>query len=158
MSDGSGGAIITWEDIRNLSTTTTDIYAQRVNSTGSTLWTLNGVSICTAGNNQSYPTIESDGSSGAIITWDDYRNGNYDIYAQRVNNTGSTLWTLDGVAICTAGNTQRYPMIVSDGSGGAIITWWDYRTGTNYDLYAQRVGPDVPVELSLFEAFEGIKE
>jgi hypothetical protein len=31
---------------------------------------------------------------------------------------------------------------VSDGSGGAIITWKDYRSGTNYDIYAQNVSSD----------------
>jgi hypothetical protein len=35
------------------------------------------------------PTIVSDGSSGAIITWQDKRSGNYDIYAQRVFSDGS---------------------------------------------------------------------
>lgn len=29
--------------------------------------------------------------------------------------------------------------IISDGSAGAIITWYDYRSGSNYDIYAQRV-------------------
>ncbi len=34
---------------------------------------------------------------------------------------------------------QIDPMIVSDGLGGAIISWTDYRTGTTADIYAQRV-------------------
>jgi len=40
--------------------------------------------------------------------------------------------------VCTAANGQAYPTIVSDGSGGAIITWYDDRSGTN-DVYVQRV-------------------
>ncbi len=28
---------------------------------------------------------------------------------------------------------------MSDGSGGAIIAWQDYRSDDNYDIYAQRV-------------------
>jgi len=42
------------------------------------------------------------------------------------------------VAICTASSEQYSPQIVSDGSGGAIITWTDYRNG-NSDIYAQVV-------------------
>jgi PKD repeat protein len=137
VSDSSGGAIITWQDDRNGSTY--NIYSQRVNSSGSTLWTLNGVAICTAGNNQELPTIVSDGSGGAVITWQDERNGNFDIYSQRVNTTGSTLWTLNGVAICTVTNNKESPTIASDTSGGAIITWEDERSGSTYNIYAQRV-------------------
>jgi hypothetical protein len=31
--------------------------------------------------------------------------------------------------------------MVSDGSGGAIVAWQDYRSGTSIDLYAQHVEP-----------------
>ena len=138
VSDGSGGAIISWRDYRSGSNY--DIYAQRINSSGSVQWTANGVAICTASGDQKYPILVGDGTGGAIISWYDYRSGsNYDIYAQRINSSGSVQWTANGIAICTAANTQQYPGIVSDGSGGAIITWMDYRSGSNYDIYAQRV-------------------
>ena len=42
-------------------------------------------------------------------------------------------------AICAAVQHQYTPQIVSDGAGGAIITWKDLRTGANYDIYAQRI-------------------
>jgi hypothetical protein len=138
ISDGSGGAIIAWSDSR--SGTNYDIYAQRVNSVGVTQWTTDGVAISTAVNDQGSPQIVSDGSGGAIITWNDYRSGtNRDIYAQRVSSVGAAQWTTNGVAISRAANNQSNPHLISDGSGGAIITWSDYRSGTNYDIYAQRV-------------------
>ena len=42
-------------------------------------------------------------------------------------------------AICTASGSQQFPKIVSDGLGGAIITWQDIRGGVNTDIYAQYV-------------------
>jgi hypothetical protein len=33
-------------------------------------------------------------------------------------------------------------MIVSDGAGGAIVTWQDGRSGTAWDIYAQNVNAD----------------
>ena len=135
VSDGSGGAIITWQDTRNGNW---DIYAQRINASGVVHWTANGVAVSIAGSNQERPTIVSDGSGGAIITWQDYRNGNNDIYAQSINAGGTAQWTLNGVAICTETHNQTYPTIVSDGSGGAIITWQDARSG-NWNIYAQRI-------------------
>jgi hypothetical protein len=137
VSDGLGGAIVTWQDARS---GTADIYAQRVNASGVAQWTASGVALCTAAFDQYTPTIVSDGSGGAIVTWYDYRSGtNNDIYAQRVNALGVAQWTANGVALCTAANDQYIPTIVSDGSGGAIVTWYDLRSGTNFDIYAQRV-------------------
>lgn len=88
---------------------------------------------------QTYPTIASDGAGGAIITWIDGRSGDDDIYAQRIDAAGVVQWTAGGVVISTAAYQQRFPTIVSDGAGGAIITWQDLRSGTNWDIYAQRV-------------------
>src|SRR5262249_51224844 len=34
---------------------------------------------------------------------------------------------------------ERYPSIVSDGAGGAIIAWTDFRTGVSNDIYAQHI-------------------
>jgi len=133
--DGTGGAIIMWDDYRSGSP---DIYAQRINANGEVLWTTDGVPICTATNEQLYPQLVSDDAGGAIITWQDKRSGNDDIYAQRINANGEVLWTTDGVSICTASNEQLYPQLVSDDAGGAIITWQDKRGG-NIDIYAQRI-------------------
>ncbi len=134
-SDGAGGAIIAWFDYRNGSA---DIYVQRVNRLGVSLWTADGVALCTAANDQTYPTIAGDGAGGAIVTWSDYRGGPGDIYARRVNAAGVPQWTANGVALCAATNDQSKPMIVSDGAGGAIVTWQDLRSGVS-DIYAQRV-------------------
>lgn len=136
VEDGAGGAIIAWQDYRNGNW---DIYAQRVNSSGTVIWTANGVALCTATGNQWSIDITTDGTGGAIVTWYDNRSGIFDIYAQRVNAGGSVVWTADGVAICTAANNQYSPKITTDGLGGAIITWEDFRSGSNFDIYAQGI-------------------
>jgi len=138
VSDGSGGAIISWDDYRSGLGIYSDIYAQRINAAGAAQWTTDGVAISTETDFQDKPTIVSDGSGGVIITWRDARSGTFDIYAQRINSAGAVQWTTNGVAISIAGNSQSLPMIVSDGVGGAIITWEDYRTGI-FDIYAQNI-------------------
>jgi hypothetical protein len=136
ISDGAGGAIVTWNDNRG---GYYDIYAQRVNASGAAQWAANGVAICTAPQNQGYPTIAADGAGGAIIAWYDFRNGDNDVYAQRVNASGVVQWAANGVPLCTATAYQNSPKIISDGAGGAIVAWYDYRSGSSYDIYAQRV-------------------
>lgn len=135
-ADDSGGAIITWTDWRSGGI---DIYAQRVSSSGVTQWQKNGVAICKATGEQGNLDIISDAAYGAIITWGDYRSGNWDIYAQRVNSSGTVQWTTNGVGVSVLSNAQMVPKICTDGANGAIITWYDWRKGTETDIYAQRV-------------------
>jgi hypothetical protein len=140
INDGSGGAIITWMDSRNSSGLHIfDIYAQRINASGVAQWATDGVPICTDSGGQQDPTIVSDGAGGAIITWWDSRGGHSDIYAQRIDGSGVAQWTTDGAPISMASRSQLYPTLVSDGAGGAVITWEDSRSGTNWDIYAQRI-------------------
>jgi len=143
VPDGAGGTIVAWYDYRSGSSN--DIYAQRVNASGAVQWTADGVALSVATGTQWYPTIVPDGAGGAIVTWYDYRSGNYDIYAQRVNASGVAQWTANGVALCTATNQQQNPEIVADGAGGAIVTWYDSRSG-NWDIYAQRVNASGTVQ------------
>src|SRR5882724_287809 len=58
--------------------------------------------ICNFAGNQTLAQVISDGAGGAIITWVDTRNGAQDIYAQRIDATGTLLWNVDGIAICNA--------------------------------------------------------
>ena len=138
VSDGAGGAIVIWHDGRNNPNqfpNTYDIYAQRVNSNGQALWTLDGVRIGTATARFTPHQVVSDGAGGAIIVWE--RSGNTrDIFAQRVDGNGNVLWQANGVAICTLDGHQDDPVMASDGAGGAIIAWSD---GQRSGIYAQRV-------------------
>jgi hypothetical protein len=139
-SDGAGGAIVTWHEFR--SGTGYDVFAQRISASGDPLWTPGGVAISTVARDQSSPTIASDGVGGAIVTWIDDRSCCFssDIFAQRIDASGAVLWTLDGVAICTAAKAQIAPQIVADDAGGAIIVWEDGRvSGLNTGIFAQRI-------------------
>lgn len=136
VSDGTGGAIIAWQDGRNGNN---DVYAQRVNGSGTPLWALNGVAVCTAAGEQWTPALLADGAGGVFIVWEDDRSGSGDVYAQRLNSAGVPYWAANGVALCTAADSQEFPVLASDGSGGIVAAWPDRRSGTNYDIYAQRV-------------------
>ncbi|HEY5132694.1 MAG TPA: FlgD immunoglobulin-like domain containing protein, partial [Candidatus Krumholzibacteriaceae bacterium] len=151
-TDGAGGAIVTWHDGRSGNS---DIYAQRVNASGAVQWTVDGVGLCTATGDQELPAIVSDGAGGAIVAWTDGRSEDpvsYDIYAQRVNASGSVQWPTDGAAVCTATGDQYFPSIASDGAGGAIVAWADKRNG-NFDIYAQRVCQGVAPVATLLASF-----
>lgn len=140
IADGAGGAIITWNDDRTCCFNE-DIYAQRIDASGAPLWTPNGVALCTATKEQIHPQIISDGAGGAIVVWEDGRISglNTNIFAQRINAAGAVQWATNGVALCTAPHNQYLPRMVSDGAGGAIVTWHDFRLDGVADIFVQRV-------------------
>jgi len=141
VPDGLGGAIIAWQDHRN--GFNQDLYAQRLMGSGSVApgWPTDGLPVCTADGDQFYPAVLGDGQGGAIVAWQDGRNGD-EIYAQHLTAAGTIPpgWPPDGLGVCTGLGNQVSPVIASDGVGGALIAWEDRRYGLG-DIYAQRVAP-----------------
>jgi hypothetical protein len=138
-SDGAGGAIIAWKDERN-SLNYTDIYAQRIDSSGNVMWAADGVPVCTSAGYQYTPYLTGDGSGGAIIIWTYYHDGISQTYAQRVNGSGEVRWQASGVHITTGTTSQVSQDLMSDGSGGTFVTWTDYdQTVGTFQVYAQRI-------------------
>jgi hypothetical protein len=137
-SDGAGGAILAWYDDRfDLG----DIYAQRVNSQGVSLWNEFGTPVSSASQAQSDPTVVSDGAGGAVVVWDDNRFSDTDIYAQRIDAYGAPMWASNGVPVSTAPSFQENFAVAGDGSGGAYVFWQDRRSGDS-NPYAQRIEPN----------------
>jgi FlgD Ig-like domain len=135
---GVGGAIVTWSDYRSGNY---DIYAQRLDASGTSQWTQDGVGLCTASGSQSEPAMVTDSAGGVVIAWTDARSGSGDIYVQRVSSSGTTLWAAGGVPLTVAAGVQRYPALVGDFVGGAVVAWMDQRADGG-DVYAQRISPD----------------
>lgn len=124
VSDGAGGAIVTWMDTRN---DQDDIYAQRIAADGTKMWADGGVAVCVDTFYQSPPFITDDGAGGAIIAWSDNRNLDADVYAQHLDASGAALWAGNGIPVVTKiGNQDNELALVSDLAGGAIIAWYTY--------------------------------
>ncbi len=139
VSDGRGGAIIVWQDERN-PLSLKDLYGQRVSGSGELLWGKNGLAVCSENGEQVEHAMISDGAGGAILAWTDYRRGerNPDIYAQRIDGSGRPLWQKEGVLACGAPDIQKFPKLIKDKEGGAVVSWTD-KGGGSYDIYAQRL-------------------
>jgi len=64
-----------------------------------------------------------------------------DIYAQRIDENGIAQWTTDGIPVCDDQSIQNETAICSDGNGGALIVWSDFRTSESA-IYGQRINSD----------------
>jgi hypothetical protein len=145
VADGSGGAIVAWLDAGP--GFAYGIRAQRIDAGGFPRWGANGVTLTTV-NSATAPHLAPDGAGGAIVVWADGRFGNgYDLFAQRIGANGAIRWTANGVPVCVAPGSQDGPVLVPDGTGGALVAWQDRRSGPPFtgsyagydDIYIQRI-------------------
>lgn len=138
VPDGAGGAITSWADYR---TAAIDIYAQRVDSTGSVQWPTNGVVVVDTTGTQAFHAMTPDGPGGAIVVWRDSRGDDDDVYAQRLDSSGMRQWGSQGIPVCTEAGGQGMIAAAAPGTGsGAIAVWWDNRSGDGGDIYAGELG------------------
>ena len=140
-SDGAGGAIVAWHDARGANS---DIYAQHVLASGAVdpAWPANGRAVCVATGDQEEVWVASDGAAGALLAWSDARGGaNTDVYAHHVLASGAVdpAWPAGGRAVCAATGNQVRVRAVGDGAAGLLVAWADARSGSDYDVYTQRV-------------------
>lgn len=100
VPDGSGGAIVSWCDVRDGSYY---VIAQRIDENGTLLWGSEGIVVTTG---LYAPALVADGSGGAIV--------GAGSRAWRVDAEGSFLWSAEGVS-APGGD------IFADGNGGAFF-------------------------------------
>ncbi|MFQ6609904.1 MAG: hypothetical protein ACE5D7_03785, partial [Fidelibacterota bacterium] len=133
---------IVWEDRRD-NPELNDIYIQFVDENGSLLFDPGGLVICGNSENQTSPGIKAENGK-AFVIWEDLRNYNMDVYAQKVTTDGNIHWEVDGKPISTEFGKQTAPRLTTDGFGGVYFIWSDERNSTvsDVDIYLQHVNSD----------------
>lgn len=131
--DSLGNAYAVWMDYRNGNY---DIYFSYRPAGGS--WDTNVKVNDESGTAaQWYPAIAVDASGNAYAVWDDFRNGNFDIYFSYRSAGGS--WGANVRVNDDPGTAGWFPAIAVDSSGNAYAVWDDYRNGDS-DTY---FNPDI---------------
>jgi hypothetical protein len=144
--DDSGKFAITWADSRY---DDYDVYVMYYDYNGLAWGVNNPVIDDGAVGNQCYPDIAMSDSGFFVIAWNDERNLNSDIYAQRydVRNLGYSLETNFRVDNDESGATQVWPSVAMNEAGDFVIAWNDERNPQ--EIYAQRYefSPDTVVPM-----------
>ena len=77
-----------------------------------------------------------------VFAWSDTRDGTRGIYAQKVDENGSSLWGENGLVVNHESSYRESPVIIDSGDGEVIIVWIDFRNDYSGDVYAQKVSSD----------------
>ncbi|UCE05436.1 MAG: T9SS type A sorting domain-containing protein [bacterium] len=140
IMDERGNFVIVWQHKRD---SNFNIYYQMYNSYGEALGSNQKVNDDAGPADQIYPSIAVDENGNFIIAWEDWRNGNPDIYFQWYQSSGvargGNVKSNDDIGT----TIQRYPAAAMSGEGNFVIAWEDYRFGwENPDVLGQRYQPD----------------
>ena len=136
--DGKDGGIVSWREGPSAGPRT--LRVQRIDASGNSLWGVDGVAVAPA-STAPYQQIATDGAGGVIVAWTELISGYYVIQAQRVDSSGVVAWGPAGVLVRSLPSIASIPVLVSDGSNGAIIVWEDDRSDAG-DIYAARIAAD----------------
>ena len=151
--ENQAGFVCCWEDTR-VNGIVKEVFAQKVAPEGVALWGENGTLVCgdagpgEFGNARDGSRIVSDIAGGAVISWDDTRHAvnnplQYDLYASRLNENGTNLWSECGELIASGDFAQAYAAItIRESSSLAEIVFTDGSATGSPDLKHQRFALD----------------
>lgn len=130
LLDFSDGTLLAAWESASAGTNNVNLWCMRIDKDGSFLWPLPGVLSC-APKNQRNVSLARLADGGIAAVWEDYRNGDPDIFFQEIMLDGSPVYTPDGVAIEKVEGAQLKPGFVLDEAGFAKKLFWeDYKDFT----------------------------
>jgi len=120
VSDGQGGAFVTWLDYRQENSS---VYVTRLDPAGQVMWGIEGMPAALSEASQTSYRISSDGFGGILLIW---REGYNSIFVQRMNAIGGRQWTDNGRSVKIVGEMFHSLNISGDLKTGIIgaIQWY----------------------------------
>ncbi len=135
--DGSGGVYVVWRDGRTDSYDGTSLYGQHMRPSGVKAWADDGsLMVYRDGNVAIEPGGAIADGEGNLLLSVEIANS---VITQKVSDTGSKLWGTSGKVSSAWISLPSDTGACSDGDGGVITVWEDWRTGYQGDIYAQRM-------------------
>jgi hypothetical protein len=140
-----GGFVVAWVDNRSGN----NIYAKRFDPLGSPL----GESFKVNEDDGTMPHVSPSVSIGLsgnfVIAWEDFRQTDSDVYAQRYDSNGNKLDTNIVVNSDSLNEDQYNPTVSVGRNDRFMVTWVDLRRGVK-DIFATLVSFDGTPETSVF--------
>jgi hypothetical protein len=133
--DSSGRFVVAWMDGRGTGSSDWNIFCQRFNSQGQRLGS--NIQVTTDASIQWTPDVGCGAGGQFVVTWDDARNGNWDVYAQRYGAGGAPAGQNFKVDDDNGSADQSGSSVAVNRYGEFMVVWTDRRSGED-DVYARR--------------------
>ncbi|MCP4684310.1 MAG: T9SS type A sorting domain-containing protein [bacterium] len=136
--DRTGLYSCVWKDYRNSEYPfDPDLFFQRFDTALSPVGANFDMTGAAPGAFKETPDIALSPWGGGMLVWADYRNSNWDIYAQMITAGGALVGSNFKVNTDVGSAQQHAPRVAVSPEGWFAVTWYDNRRG-NDDIYAQR--------------------
>jgi hypothetical protein len=126
-SGPAGSAYFVWRDLRDYSTTQSDIYAQRILLDGQIApgWPTEGIAVSRTAGDEVAQGITEDGLGGLLVLWRTPAFGGDSLALRRILPSGEDAagWPAGGVTVVTGDFRLAPNSLCSDGAGGAYVVW-----------------------------------
>lgn len=106
------------------------------------------IRLTTENASQTRPAISTSPDGLCSIVWQDNRDGNYEIYFCRINQSLQVI--VPPTRISYTGGSSIIPKIDTDANGNSYIVWTENNQGVGGHVYYAKVGPDGTILVSPF--------
>lgn len=140
VASNGDGYFVAWEDV--VGGASANIKGGHLDAAdaGAVLAPPGGFTVQNGGFPKFRPVTASNGRD-YLLAWEDARNGDLDVYATRVDSSGTALLDAQALPVGRAASVQTNLAIASNGRD-YLVAWEDYRMGSESDIYAARVLAD----------------
>ncbi len=128
VRDVNDGVIIIWRDFRERIKDTGSLYAQKVNTSGESVWAQGGIRVAYTAINPNHAVIASE-SGGVICCYDITEDESFSL--SKLSHEGTPVWGNKGLSMTI--DNEEYSLC-TDGNGGVYLVW-SYRNR----LYLRRI-------------------
>lgn len=95
---------------------------------------------------QTNPSVAMDQNGNFVITWSGHQSGNWNIYAEAFNASGTVVTPTWEVDVPVNGKDQEYANVAMSAAGNFVISWSGNQIGPHWEIYAQLyAASDTPV-------------
>lgn len=135
IQTSEGNYVITWI----WATNPQKVAMQMLNRAGVKQWGSGPIKLAGGpGETFTYPALVPSDNGSVILMWSKYTGtfispGNYRLFTQKFNSSGSPIWNGSQDTVYHLGNVSGFfvPSIYTDGNNGAFYVWQDDRNSTN---------------------------
>lgn len=143
VGDMNGGTFIVWED--NMTGLQNEISFMHVEPNGSISFRADGINISQSTGDQKNPQIVAAGKNNAVIAWKDFAmNKNGNLFVQKVQANGITLWNSGGIKVNKTNDRIIDYSMCADRAGEVYISYLAEEPGNSFNsrIILQKISPD----------------